>query len=125
MLLAVPFQKGNLGIWSLNQWIFADTIQLHISLKKSFLEVEDCCVCVKNTCFFEELSFLLFVCSALCACCSNCDFMEHRILFLQTRHFTILQFAVKESSVFTHRFNFYARDDAAGAITILTMQTST
>jgi hypothetical protein len=30
--------------------MFRDTIQLHISLKNSFLEVEYCCICVRSTC---------------------------------------------------------------------------
>jgi hypothetical protein len=105
--------------------MFADIVQLHTSLKNSFLEVGDCCIRVKSTCFFEELSCLFFVRSALHACCSKRDFMEHPALLLQARYITILLPVVKESSVFTHKFKFDAREDAIGDIMISTAQTST
>jgi hypothetical protein len=94
-----------------------------LSLKNLFLEAEDCCMCAKNTCCFEKLSSLLFVCSALRTCCSNCDFMGHPLLLLQARHITILPSVVKEPYVFTRKFNYDAREDAAGAIMISTLQT--
>jgi hypothetical protein len=49
--------------------------------------------------------------------------MEHPITLLQARHITILLSVVKESSVFTHKFNFDTREDVTGAITISTTQT--
>jgi hypothetical protein len=94
-----------------------------IYLKNSFLEVKDCYIYVKSICFFEELIWLFFVCSTLCTYCFNYDIMEHQILLLQARHITVLPEVVKESSIFTHKFNFDAREDATGAITISTMQT--
>jgi hypothetical protein len=93
-----------------------NTIQLLISLKNLFLEVNDCCICVKSTCFFKDLSCLFFVCSALRTCCSNCNFMEHPILSLQARHIMILPLTVKESSIFTHKFKFDIREDTTSAI---------
>jgi hypothetical protein len=72
MLFATLFQKDrNSGIWNLNLGMLADTIQLHISLKNYFLEFKDCCTCIKSTYFFEELSCLLFVYSALRKCYSQ------------------------------------------------------
>jgi hypothetical protein len=88
----------------------------------STLEVGECCISVKSTCFFEELSGLFFVCSALRTYSSDFDFMEHTILLLQARHITILPSVVKESSIFTHKFNFVVREDAAGAVMISTVQ---
>jgi hypothetical protein len=49
--------------------------------------------------------------------------MGHPILLLQARHIMILPSVVKESSVFTHKFNFDAREDATGAIMMSPMQT--
>jgi hypothetical protein len=72
----------------------------------------------------QQLSCLSFACSALRAPCSDCDFMEHPVLLLQARHM-ILPSVVKKSSIFTHKINFDGREDAAGAITVLTTQTST
>jgi hypothetical protein len=46
--------------------------------------------------------------------------MEHTILLLQARRITILPSVVKESSVFTHKCNPEAREDATGAMTIST-----
>jgi hypothetical protein len=48
--------------------------------------------------------------------------MEHPELLLQV---TILPPVMKESSIFTHKFDFDAREDATGAITTSTAQTST
>jgi hypothetical protein len=51
--------------------------------------------------------------------------MEHPIFLLQARHITTLPSVVKELSIFTHKFNFNAREDAIEAITISTTQTLT
>jgi hypothetical protein len=53
-----PKNDGYSSIYSLNQGMFADIIQLHTCLNSSCLEAEDGCVCVKGTRFNEELSCL-------------------------------------------------------------------
>jgi hypothetical protein len=62
------------------------------------------------------------VCSLLCTYCSDCDYIEHLILVLQVRHMTILPSIVKQTSVFTHKFNLDTREDAAVVIMISTAQ---
>lgn len=53
-------------IWSLKKERNVNMIQLYVSLKNSFLEVKDCCNCVRRVRFFEELCSLLLLCSTLC-----------------------------------------------------------
>jgi hypothetical protein len=49
--------------------------------------------------------------------------MEHPILLLQATHITISPSGLEESSIFTYKLIFDAREDATGAATISTMQT--
>jgi hypothetical protein len=51
--------------------------------------------------------------------------MEHPIILLQVTHITILSSVVKESYIFTDKFNVDTREDATGAVTISAMQTWT
>jgi hypothetical protein len=101
-----------------------DPIQMHISSKNSYLEIEECCIFVKRTCFFEELGCLFFVRSTLRTCFSNWFHGTPNTFFASQTYydFTI---GWKESSIFTYKFNFDAREDATGVIMILTMQTWT